>query len=67
MAISKRSYTRTIILAVTAALAFGYSAIFHFDVPARQILEFVLLSLLMIGLCIGGAAVLGWVMSKFRR
>lgn len=63
----KRGHLRTVILAVTAAAAFVYAAIFDFDVDPHVMLDFFLMSaaLLVVAMVLG--AVVAGILTLVRR
>lgn len=63
----KRSHLRTIILAVTAAAAFAYAAIFDFNVDPHVMLDFFLMSAAMLLVAMVLGAVLAGIMTLLRR
>lgn len=63
----RRSHLRTIILAVTAAAAFAYAAIFDFGVDPHVMLQFFVMSGAMLLVAITLGAIAAGVMALVRR
>ena len=63
---ARRRAWRSLFLAILAAAAFAWSAIYHFDVPPAEMLDILWMSLSVVGLAIVGAALLLLLRSVFR-